>query len=370
MSNPKCDHRGNTLTSCHSFNSTEYDYNNGCSGYARDNYTFIVFTVDDPSNPETLNNRKTTRQIFVYKPGNGLLLQSRMYNTSGGVYGAAEDSKLYRDLVQREISMLEEKPNLWKTCKFYGSDFAIDIYASEDFGGYPDWTYENFDAHVSVRKDRAEDFEELEIGATGLCICCGEEISSGLYCDNCKQGENYCEHREEYTRGDLYEVHDGHGHTLMVCEDCRESHYTQCADCDEWFPNDCMYETADGRSICESCRDDYSYCEYCEELYPYDDLHTAHDTNGYEIHVCEDCLEEHYTECADCGECHPNDCVYAVYNESGDAQHVCEDCLSEYEECPHCGERVKICDDGTCPCCGAVIEAEDDAETGKEHEVA
>ena len=86
--------------------------------------------------------------------------------------------------------------------------------------------------------------------------------------------------------------------------------------------------------------------------------------------MCEDCLEEHYTECADCGEYHPNDCVYAVYNESGDAQHVCEDCLSEYEECPHCGERVKICDDGTCPCCGAVIEAEDDDETGKEHEVA
>ena len=371
MSNPKCDHRGNTLTSCHSFNSTEYDYNNGCSGYARDNYTFIVFTVDDPSNPETLNNRKTTRQIFVYKPGNGLLLQSRMYNTSGGVYGAAEDSKLYRDLVQREISMLEEKPNLWKTCKFYGSDFATDIYASEDFGGYPDWTYENFDAHVSVRKDRAEDFEELEIGAAGLCICCGEEISSGLYCDDCKQGENYCEHCEEYTQGDLYEVHDSHGNTLMVCEDCRENHYTCCEDCGGWFPNDYMYETADGRSICESCHDDYSYCEYCEELYPYDDLHTAYDTCGNEIQVCGDCLEEHYTECADCGEYHPNDCVYAVYNESGDAQHVCEDCLSEYyEECPHCGECVKICDDGTCPCCGAVIEAEDDAETGKEHEVA
>ena len=370
MSNPKCDHRGNTLTSCHSFNSTEYDYNNGCSGYARDNYTFIVFTVDDPSNPETLNNRKTTRQIFVYKPGNGLLLQSRMYNTSGGVYGAAEDSKLYRDLVQREISMLEEKPNLWKTCKFYGSDFATDIYASEDFGGYPDWTYENFDAHVSVRKDRAEDFEELEIGATGLCICCGNEISSGLYCDDCKEGKSYCEHCEEYTRGELYEVYDARGNTMVVCESCREDYYTQCEDCDEWFPNDCMRETADGRYVCEDCRESYSYCEQCDELYHDDEMYDVYDEHGHSIQVCADCRDEHYTECADCGECHPNDCVYAVYNESGDAQHVCEDCLSEYEECPHCGERVKICDDGTCPCCGAVIEAEDDAETGKEHEVA
>lgn len=114
MSNPKCDNRGSTLTSCHSLNSTQYEYNCGCVGYARDNVTFIVFTVSDPSEPETLNNRKTTRQIFAYKPGNGLLMQSRLYNTSGGTSGAQEESKLYRDLVQREISMLENVPNLWK----------------------------------------------------------------------------------------------------------------------------------------------------------------------------------------------------------------------------------------------------------------
>ena len=34
MSNPKNDKRGDTLTSCHSFNSTSYQYNNGCSRYA------------------------------------------------------------------------------------------------------------------------------------------------------------------------------------------------------------------------------------------------------------------------------------------------------------------------------------------------
>lgn len=30
MSNPKGDVRGETLISCHSFNSSEYQYNNGC----------------------------------------------------------------------------------------------------------------------------------------------------------------------------------------------------------------------------------------------------------------------------------------------------------------------------------------------------
>ena len=80
MSNPKNDKRGDTLTSCHSFNSTSYQYNNGCSGYARDPYSIIAFVAADPENPETLNNRKTMRQIFGYKPGNGVLLQSRLYN--------------------------------------------------------------------------------------------------------------------------------------------------------------------------------------------------------------------------------------------------------------------------------------------------
>ena len=88
MSNPKWDERGSTLTSCHSLNSTEYTYNCGCSGYACDDVSFIAFTVADPTDAESLNNRKTTRQVFAYKPDNGVLLQSRLYNTSGGTRGA------------------------------------------------------------------------------------------------------------------------------------------------------------------------------------------------------------------------------------------------------------------------------------------
>lgn len=84
MSNPKYDSRGEMLVSCHSLDRTDYEYNVGCAGYARDDVSFIAFTASDPSNPETLNNRKTTRQVFAYQPGNGVLMQSRLYNTSGG----------------------------------------------------------------------------------------------------------------------------------------------------------------------------------------------------------------------------------------------------------------------------------------------
>ncbi|MBP3537263.1 MAG: hypothetical protein J6J93_06955, partial [Muribaculaceae bacterium] len=238
MSNPKCDQRGNTLTSCHSFNSTEYEYNCGCAGYARDEVTFIVFTVADPKDAETLNNRKTTRQIFAYRPGSGILMQSRMYNTAGGVYGAAEDSKLYRDLVQREISMLENVPNLWKTAPYLnGREGYVDIHP--DFGGYADWTYENFDGKVSLRADYDADGDYLTVGEAGLCIRCGCEISSGLYCDDCNpennHGEYTCDDCDEYC-DDTYRVYDSHGHERYVCESCRNEYYTYCDVCDEYHP--------------------------------------------------------------------------------------------------------------------------------------
>lgn len=207
MSNPKGDRRGTTLTSCHSFNSTEYEYNVGCTGYARDEVSFIAFTVADPADKESLNNRKTTRQIFAYKPGNGLLLQSRMYNTSGGVYGASADSKLYRDLIQREISMLENVPNLWKTFPTVG-DKSFCVETGDGFGGYPDWQYENFDGKVSIRNDHEDDFESLVVGTWGLCVACGEETSHGVYCEDCEDGHrDECEDCGNYfDSDDLYTV--------------------------------------------------------------------------------------------------------------------------------------------------------------------
>ena len=177
MSNPKGDKRGSTLTSCHSLNSTEYGYNNGCSGYARDNYSIITFVAADPNNPENLNNRKTMRQIFAYMPNNGLLLQSRLYNTTGGTYGAQAESKIYRDLMQREIAELEQAPNLWKTYTYFNNTQCT-ISAGTGFGGYPDWMYQNFAAKISIRSDKADSYEPFFVGTYGLCIC-----SAGRECN-------------------------------------------------------------------------------------------------------------------------------------------------------------------------------------------
>lgn len=365
MSNPKGDRRGSTLTSCHSLNSTEYEYNNGCTGYARDEVTFIAFTVADPTDRETLNNRKTTRQIFAYKPGNGLLLQSRMYNTSGGVYGASEDSKLYRDLIQREISMLENVPNLWKTYPTVGEkSFCVE--RGDGFGGYPDWEYENFDGKVSIRADHVDDFKSLVVGTWGLCVSCGCEISNGVYCDDCNSGshgEYYCECCEQYFDDELYSVRDRRGNWIEVCEDCRDENYTYCDCCEEYWPNECVTEI-DGTYYCDSCRDEYcSYCEECDEFHRSDNMTRAINSRGDEVYVCEDCLDQLYERCEDCGEYHIREDCFRLTKADGDTVYVCESCMENHMSCPHCDSLIDVCEDGTCPECGAVIEEKEEVET-------
>ena len=329
MSNPKCDRRGNTLTSCHSFNSTEYEYNNGCSGYARDETSFIVFTVADPAQPETLNNRKTTRQIFAYRPGSGLLMQSRMYNTSGGVYGAAEDSKLYRDLVQREISLLENVPNLWNTYAATKKEYSGFVKIGEGFGGYADWTYDGFDGHISFRKDcDQESVDPLIVGTWGLCISCGYKNNHGLYCECCDHdNDRECDECGDlYDEDDLYTVYDAHGNEIRVCGSCRDNYYC--------------------------------YCEHCEAYYPEECINVINDA-----YVCDDCCDEYYEQCEDCEEWHRRDYMFFVVRANGDEIMLCEDCKENFKSCPHCSNLIEICDDGTCPYCGVVVnEDEEDAE--------
>lgn len=363
MSNPKCDSRGNTLTSCHSFNSTEYEYNNGCSGYARDSVSFIVFTVADPAQPETLNNRKTTRQIFAYRPGSGLLMQSRMYNTSGGVYGAAEDSKLYRDLVQREISLLENMPNLWNTYPSVKEGIRDYVEIGDGFGGYADWTYENFDGHISFRKDCDRDSVDcLKVGTWGLCISCGCETSHGLYCDDCDHGnDSQCDDCENwYDDDDLHTVYDGDGHEYRVCDDCRDEYYVYCEHCERYVHRDYV-NYIDGMDVCDDCRDEYyEECDICGEWHHHDSMTAVIDDRGNEVYVCDRCRDEHYCYCDECGEYHPYEETLLVYTTGGNEEYRCEDCRDRFDTCPHCRETVEICEDGTCPHCGAVIEEDEE----------
>ncbi len=331
MSNPVCDRRGNTLTSCHSFNRTDYSYNNGCTGYARDAYTFIAFTAADPAIPETLNNRKTSRQIFSYKPGNGLLLQSRLYNTNGGTTGAQALSKEYRDLIQREISALEESPNLWRTFKYCGNEAGVSFDEGRGFGGYADWTYTDFDAKVSLRADHADDYETWDIGTYGICVKCGCDTSDGVYCDDCSdEGKAYCEDCDDRVdEDDLYTVYGTDGYERQVCEDCRDRYYTYCYECETWHHNDTVtYVESIDDYVCEDCLDRYyERCEECGNYYQKSDvkMNDATDKWGNAVLVCDDCIDRHYVQCDDCGEYFHADYI----EQAGEDTYLCPDCLEE-----------------------------------------
>ncbi len=324
MSNPKEDERGDMMTSCHSLNSSEDEYSCGCAGYARDAYTFIVFTATDPDVPETLNNRKNSRQIFAYKPGNGLLLQSRLYNTCGGTYGAQEDSKLYRDLIQREISELEGATNLWKTYDYYGNNICT-IRAGRGYGGYHDWTYESFGAKISLRNDHEMDFETFTVGTYGLCICCGDNTHYGLYCDSCRPEsdddevcdlcDGYCEER--------YLVIDHDGDEMYVCESCRSDRFTPCIHCRDYRFNNDMTQVHGGGYVCPDCLEaHYVLCPECKTYHLKDDTVEV-DNHGTIVKVCEDCMDKYYEKCESCGE----------YFRKGDLQDGrCNDCNKTEDE--------------------------------------
>lgn len=367
MSNPKHDARGDTLTSCHSFNSTEYSYNNGCTGYARDHYTFIVFTVVDPTNAETLNNRKNMRQIFCYKPGNGVLLQSRLYNDAGGTYREQSESKIYRDLIQREISALEEQPNLWRTFKYCGNS-EIHLCSGYGFGGYEDWEHADFNAKVSIRSDHENDYKEFEIGTCGLCISCGCETDQGLYCEECNDTHECDCCGGHYNEEELYTVHDRNDETLEVCEYCRDRYYSYCDRCGEYYPQTDITETVNGDYVCSDCLDeDYVQCYCCDGWVRDNESYTAVNSYGGDVSVCENCIGNYYIRCDDCEENVHCEDTETAYDEHGNELRIGSCCIENYERCEDCGRLFKseLLEDGLCPDCALKTVHDDELEEAR-----
>ena len=308
MSNPKFDDREPMLVSCHSLNS-KYSYKNGCVGYARDNISFIAFTVKDNEDMDNLYTRKTTRQMFFYEPKSAVLLQSRMYKAVGsrgseygGINGYDELSSEYRHLIQKEISFCEGVPNIWEKPREYMDDRTRDIvefYSSDSFGGYEDWLCPEYCPILSIRKDRDDDYKRFAIGNYGLCFGCGKEIEEGILCSECN-GTMYTKMCANCTglfdTSELTEVHDLNGQIYSVCERCRDRNYRLCEDCNEWHSiENTTYAKGCHGYVCNRCLTRYySKCDSCCHYFYDDELMNAIDENGYSIDICESCCDDNY----------------------------------------------------------------------------
>ena len=190
MSNPKGDSRGESLTSCHSFNG-EYVYKSGAIGYALDDVTLLAFTAANSG--DGLLNRKTSRQVFCYH--NGALLQSRLYTSRneksyGGIrsceVGEYWEYKEFRRAIQKEISRCEGGSRYWRTADYrteHGriNKFGVCAYQHGDFGGYDDWEQFSKDkgmVRISVRRDMLNEVNSFTVGEAALSIITGEPIYS------------------------------------------------------------------------------------------------------------------------------------------------------------------------------------------------
>ena len=308
MSNPKYDDRGPMLVSCHSLNS-KYSYKNGCVGYARDNISFIAFTVKDNEDMDNLYTRKTTRQMFFYEPKSAVLLQSRMYKAVGsrgseygGINGYDELSTEYRRLIQKEIAFCEGVPNLWeKTRNYDGGLGNVDIrfLTGHGFGGYADWNCAEYCPILSIRKAWDGDFERFTIGNYGLCFSCGKEIEEGILCSECNDTMHtkMCANCTGlFDTSELTEVHDLNGQIYSVCEHCRDRNYRLCEDCNEWHSiENTTYAKGCHGYVCNRCLTRYySKCDSCCHYFYDDELMNAIDENGCCIDICEGCCDDNY----------------------------------------------------------------------------
>lgn len=184
------------------------------------------------------------------------------------------------------------------------------------------------------------DYSCSDPDGNSLCEDCFSERYTS--CERC--GDVYC-HDDVYNCDDEY-----------LCQYCAERKgYAECDDCCEWRSN--REETADGRTVCESCAEDYARCQECETL-GREYRQTVHGE-----HICPDCSTD-WSACHDCErmtdeplertdgeavceECSRNfercsDCQLLADEcaDTADGRSVCAGCQANYRGCPECGELI------------------------------
>lgn len=141
------------------------------------------------------------------------------------------------------------------------------------------------------------------------CACCGEILDED---------------------DETYQTMDGE----TICESCRDEYYAECEECGDLEHRDNMNYIEDIGYVCEDCTENhYIWCEICEEYTHEDD---ATWIESEQRSICAHCRDKHYIWCEECEEWHSSD--ETTYVESVEKD-VCDDCLEEYyEKCCECGE--------------------------------
>lgn len=159
-----------------------------------------------------------------------------------------------------------------------------------------------------------------------------------------------------------------------VCPSCRNSLYTQCADCGAWVKKDSrhmafVFDRATGqeRLVCKRCLTaNYFLCAVCGRYHLNTEGHREVRIGTFDATVCEGCFGDRFTTCPTCGALVPRSEVRTF---NGTA--YCQRCFDErFFVCRDCEEvHPRNEDDGNnrCPNCHASREDRMRRERNKPH---
>lgn len=115
-----------------------------------------------------------------------------------------------------------------------------------------------------------------------------------------------------------------------------------CQICGVCEDDESIFETSDGKFLCESCLtdEDYVWCNVCDEHHPSSEIHyVTRRWRGDPEPVCEDCLESN-SEFYFCSECENwRSSNFLPDHETYNGRTICNSCYENYYRyCADCGE--------------------------------
>lgn len=294
---------GNSWASCHTIDkankrdmphSYEGAYSSGTMSYMLDESSMVFYTVDKQYDGDDYwTQPKINRQMFHY--GEDKLVQGRLYPQDNDDDRNAYTP--YRQIVQSIMSTIFDYPNLWSVTK--GSS-AASKYIESDGTHYRD--YYNFENCSLSQIKGSTNEEKFYVGATPICINCGEK------------------------------------HTTPDNIDCCANKVV-CAKCGKTIMIDDSYDI-DDKHYCSDCA---SYCYECGESHLKEDLIHIEDCDRF---VCGNCIQKRYFRCEHCGK------YYSNYRKEvcEDGKKVCNGCYGRYyqedqEKKAKKAKKTKISDD-------------------------
>lgn len=178
-------------------------------------------------------------------------------------------------------------------------------------------------------------------------------------------GKFHCpECERSFTFNGGYYSNDGSNYLIGCSDDCADVNRERCDDCNCVVDEDDRYFDEEGTVFCQDCYDSrFSYCEECENAVPNDSMVPVHDSRGCEEFVCESCRDRHYAECWECGDYHPNDSLVSSADTNND---FCPSCAENLAQCQGCDDLYKnvnkLDEDGNCKDCHVDPEPEEEEE--------